>query len=106
VRITNEQSHGEVFDRGHTQQAGLILDGTVYKEDLGGENADPNSCLSEKSGIQPGATEICDVIFDVPANAAADLGKHGSGDLYLINFGSNLSDSTLPSRVGQIRLYH
>jgi hypothetical protein len=107
LSITNELAHQRTFDRGHTQQTGLILDGTVYKEDVGGENADPNSCLRQKGGpIRPGDTLTCDVVFDVPGSAAADLGKHGSGDLYLINFGLDLSGSTLPYTVGQIRLYH
>jgi hypothetical protein len=107
VTITNEESHPRTFDQGHTQQAGLILEGVVYKEDAAAENADSTSCMRQTGGpIHPGATETCDAIFDIPAIAAADLGKHGSGDLFLVGFGSNLSGSTLPGRVGQIRLYH
>ena len=107
LSITNKLGDLQTFDRAHAQQAGVILDGTVYKEDVGGENADPNSCLRQKGGpIRPGDTLTCDVIFEVPVSAAADLGKHGSGDLYLANFGSDLSRSILPSTVGQIRLYH
>lgn len=107
LKITNELAHQQTFDQGHSQQAGLILDGTVYKEDVSGENADPGSCLRQKGGaIGPGDTETCDVVFEVPVSVAADLGKHGSGDIYLVNFGLDLSDSTLPHTVGQIRLYH
>jgi hypothetical protein len=46
------------------------------------------------------------VIFDVPKGAATDLGKHGSGDLYVVNFGSDLASGTFPQTIGQIRLYH
>jgi hypothetical protein len=107
LSITDKVPHPRTFDQGHTQQVGVILDGAVYKEDVAAENADSNSCLRQNGGpIQPGASKTCDVIFDVPAAAAADLGKHGSGDLYLVNFGSDLSGSTLPQTVGQIRLYH
>lgn len=105
--ITNKLSAPKTFDQAHTQQAGLILGGAVYKEDPQAENADSNSCLRQSGGpIQPGDTKTCDVIFEIPASASADLGKHGSGDLYLVNFGSDLSSSTLPHTVGQIRLYH
>ncbi|MBV8430005.1 MAG: hypothetical protein JO244_02500, partial [Solirubrobacterales bacterium] len=48
----------------------------------------------------------CDVIFAVPANSVSDLGKHGSGDLYVVDFGSDLAASNAPQTVGQIRLYH
>lgn len=105
--IVNKLAHPQSFDQGHTQQAGVILGGAVYKEDLTAENADSSSCLRQNGGpIQPGGTETCDVIFDLPASAVANLGKHGSGDLYLVNFGSDLSGSILPHTVGQIRLYH
>jgi hypothetical protein len=103
--INNKLATPQTFDPGHTQQAGLILDGAVYKEDPEAENADSDSCLRQNGPIQPGGTVTCDVIFDLPASAAADLGKRGSGDLYLVNFGSDLSGSTLPQMVGQIRLY-
>lgn len=106
LRITNKLPAPQDFDRAHTQQAGVILDGAPYKEDVDAENADSGSCLRQIGGpIRPGDTRTCDVIFDVPASAAADLGKHGSGDLYLVNFGSDLSSGTLPQVVGQIRLY-
>jgi hypothetical protein len=107
LSITNKLPHPRTFDQGHTQQAGVILDGAVYKEDVAAENADSNSCLRQNgTSIQPGDSKTCDVIFDIPTTAAADLGKHGSGDLYLVNFGSDLSGSTLAQMVGQIRLYH
>jgi hypothetical protein len=41
----------------------------------------------------------------VPARSAADIGKHGSGDLYVVDFGSDLASSIPPQTVGQIRLY-
>ena len=108
LTITNRLAAPQAFDQAHTQQAGLILSGAVFKEDVGAENsADANSCLKHNGPpLQPGKAETCDVIFDVPASVAADLGKHGSGDLYLVNFGSDLSGSVVPQTIGQIRLYH
>jgi hypothetical protein len=107
VTITNKLAAPQTFDQAHTQQAGLILNGAVFKEAVGAESgSDSNSCLKRNGAqIQPGASETCDVIFDVPASAAADLGKHGSGDLWLANFGSDLTASVFPQTVGQIRLY-
>jgi hypothetical protein len=108
VTITNELPAPQSFDQAGTQQAGLILDGSVFKEDDGAENtADANSCLrTHGTPIQPHASQACDVIFDVPTSAAGDLGRHGSGDLYIVNFGSDLSGGVFPQAVGQIRLYH
>jgi hypothetical protein len=108
VTITNKVPAPQTFDQAGTQQAGLILDGAVFKEAVGAESeADANSCLRlHGTPIQPSASETCDLIFDVPTHAAADLGKHGSGDLYLVNFGSDLAGSVLPQTIGQIRLYH
>lgn len=107
VTITNKLHLPQMFDGGGAQQAGLILDGGVFKEALAAERqADASSCLKLASSIAPGQSETCDVIFDVPAHAAADLGKHGSGDLYVVNFGADLAGSALPQKIGQIRLYH
>lgn len=108
VTITNKLSAPQTFDPAGTQQAGLILDGAVFKEATDAENeADANSCLKiHSTPIGTGASVTCDVIFDVPKSAAADLGKHGSGDLYIVNFGSDLASSVYPQAIGQIRLYH
>lgn len=107
VTITNKLHLPQMFDAASAQQAGLILDGTVFKEAVAAESqADPSSCLKLASSIAPDQSETCDLIFDVPAHAAADLGRHGSGDLYLVNFGADLGGSVLPQRIGQIRLYH
>lgn len=107
LKLTNRLELPQTFDNSGTQQAGLILAGTVYKEDTSAESAsDPESCLADRTPIGPNKSRICQVIFDVPTSAAADLGKHGSGDLYLVDFGSDLSGSISPQTVGQIRLYH
>jgi hypothetical protein len=107
VAITNKLQLPQMFDARGAQQAGLILDGTVFKEAVAAESqADVSSCLKLATPLAPGQSETCDVIFDVPAHAAADLGKHGSGDLYLVNFGADLGGSVLPQKIGQIRLYH
>jgi hypothetical protein len=107
LTIDNRLELPQIFDAAGTQQAGLILDGTVYKEDAAAENgSDSASCLSQSMRIPAGQSETCDVIFDVPASSAADLGKHGSGDLYIVDFGSDLAGGTPPQTVGQIRLYH
>ena len=106
ITIANGLELPQSWDRGGTQQAGLILDRTVYKEDLSAEKtSDSASCLSRSVPVGSGKTETCDVIFEVPAASAADLGRHGSGDLYIVDFGSDLSTSTAPQTVGQIRLY-
>jgi hypothetical protein len=108
VTITNKLQTAQTFDPAGTQQAGLILDGAVFKEATDAENeADANSCLKiHSTPIGASASVTCDVIFDVPRSAAADLGKHGSGDLYIVNFGSDLASSVYPQAIGQIRLYH
>lgn len=107
VRITNKLPATQTFDQASTQQAGLILAGGVFKEAVETErHADASSCVKLASSIPPGHSRTCDVVFDVPARAASDLGKHGSGDLYLVNFGSDLAGSVLPQTIGQIRLYH
>lgn len=108
VTITNKLPAPQTFDQSHTQQAGLILEGALFKEAVDVEHAaDQNSCLKRTIAPVPsGQSVTCDVIFEVPTAAAADLGKHASGDLYLVNFGSDLSGSVFPQRVGQIRLYH
>jgi len=106
VTITNRLELTQTFDKSGTQQAGLILDGTVYKEDTAVESrADSKSCLSGKASLAPGESRTCQVVFDVPAASAGDLGKHGRADLYLVDFGSDLSGSLVPQTVGQIRLY-
>lgn len=108
VTITNQLPSPQSFDQAGTQQAGLILAGAVFKEAVSAESAaDADSCLKlHDTPIQPRSSETCDVIFDVPTSAAADLGKHGSGDLYLVDFGSDLAGSAFPQMIGQIRLYH
>lgn len=106
VAVTNKLQSPQTIDATGTQQAGLILNGAVFREAVGAERqADPNSCPKLGAQIQPGHSVTCDVIFDVPAHTASDLGKHGSGDLYLVNFGSDLAGSVLPKTIGQIRLY-
>lgn len=106
IALTNLLELPQSLDRSGTQQAGLILDRTIYKEDVSAEKAsDPASCLSRKTQLGSGKSTTCDVIFDVPTASAADLGKHGSGDLYIVDFGSDLSSSIGPQTVGQIRLY-
>jgi hypothetical protein len=109
VTITNKLASPQSFDKAQTQQAGLILAGALFKEDVSAEStADANSCLrrSSHTPILPGRSLTCDVVFVVASAAAAQLGKHGSGDLYLVDFGSNLAGSIPPQRIGQIRLYH
>ena len=107
VTITNKLQLPQMFDGAGTQQAGLILDGAVLKEAVTAESqADPSSCQKLATSIAPGQSETCDVIFDVPTHAAADVGKHGSGDLYVVNFGADLAGGVLPQKIGQIRLYH
>jgi hypothetical protein len=107
VRFTNHMSLLQSLDRAGTQQAGLILVGTVYKEDVSAEKgSDPNSCLNRGQSIAPNGSVTCDVIFAVPANSVTGLGKHGSGDLYVVDFGSDLAASNAPQTVGQVRLYH
>jgi hypothetical protein len=107
LSITNRLKLPQTFSGSGTQQAGLILAGTVYKEDVTTErSSDPASCASRGIRILAGQSETCDVIFDVSASSAAALGKHGSGDLYIVDFGSDLAGSTPPQTVGQIRLYH
>jgi hypothetical protein len=106
ISVTNHLELPQTFDAGGTQQAGLILEGTVYKEDTGAELSDLASCAHKRTRIASGKSETCDVIFDVPARSAADIGQHGSGDLYIVDFGSDLAGSISPQTVGQIRLYH
>lgn len=108
LALTNRLPTAQKFDASGTQQAGLILDETVYKEDQTTERvSDPASCSKRASApIPAGDAVTCDVVFDVPAAAAADLGKHGSGDVYLVDFGEDLVAGTPPQTVGQIRLYH
>lgn len=108
LTITNKLAAPQAFDQARTQQAGLILAGALFKEAVAAEaSGDSNSCLKHSGApMQPGRSVTCEVIFDVPMSVAADLGKHGSGDLYVVNFGSDLSGSVVPQTVGQIRLYH
>lgn len=104
--ITNRLELSQRFDAHGTQQAGLILEGTVYKEDGSAEQtADPASCAKKATAVPAGKSEACDVVFDVPASSAAEIGKHASGDLYVVDFGSDLAGSVSPQTVGQIRLY-
>ncbi len=105
--LTNRLELPQTFDPNGTQQAGLILNGAVFKEDVAAEKiGGPSSCLNQGIRILAGKSETCDVIFDVPASAAAAIGKRGGGDLYIVDFGSDLSGSISPQTVGQIRLYH
>jgi hypothetical protein len=81
--------------------------GNTYTEDFTAENGpDQNSCTwkigSISSGIQPGESTTCDVIFDIPPNAS--LSTPGS-TFDIENFGeADTSNPTLP--VGIIRTYH
>jgi hypothetical protein len=106
MAIINGLPAPQKLDQRHTQQFGLILDGAVFTEDVGAETgADPRSCLAGTTAIQPGKSNTCDAIFDVPPSSAADLGKHASGDIYVVDFGSDLAASIAPMTIGQIRLY-
>lgn len=106
VKITNKLPAAQGFDQAGSQQAALNIEGVVTQEDGGVESqADANSCLKLGTSLQSNQSVTCDVIFDVPTRAAADLGKHGGGDLYLVNFGSDLAGSVLPQTIGQVRLY-
>jgi hypothetical protein len=107
VTITNDLALPQTVNKSGTQQMGLILDGTVYKEAVSAErSSDPSSCASQHGTFGKGASVTCDVVFEVPAQSAADLGKHGRADLYVVDFGSDLAGSPPPQTVGQIRLYH
>jgi hypothetical protein len=107
VRITNRLELPQTFDRSGTRQAEMILAGTIYPEDARDETKSaPRSCLAAHVSLAPKKSEVCDVVFAVPTAAAARLGRHGSGDLYLVDFGSDLSAGNAPQVVGQIRLYH
>jgi len=106
ITLTNRLELAQSFDKTGTQQAGLILDGTLYKEDTGVESrTDTKSCRGGTASIAQGKSAVCEVVFKVPAASARDLSKHGRGDLYLVDFGSDLSGSIVPQTVGQIRLY-
>jgi hypothetical protein len=107
LALTNRLPVAQIFDAAGTQQAALLLRGTIYNEDTSAEHgSDPNSCLKHAgSQIPAGHTVTCDVVFNVPAAAAADFGKHGSGDIYLVDFGVDLSGNTPARTIGQIRLY-
>lgn len=106
IRITNRLELPQAFDRTGTRQAELNLEGTVYPEDVGAERAGlANACVAAKTPIVPGKSETCSVLFDVASAAARHLGQHASGDLYLVDFGSDLGGSIPPQVVGQIRLY-
>jgi hypothetical protein len=107
VRITNKLPSPQAFDAANTRQADLILGGTIFKEASSAESgADPGSCLKRNgTPLQPSTSVTCDVVFEVPTLAASELGKHGSGDLFVVNFGSDLSGGQYPQTIGQIRLY-
>lgn len=106
IRITNRLELAQAFDRSGTRQAELNLEGTVYPEDVRVERAGAaNSCVAARAPLGPGKSETCEVIFDVASAAAAHLGQHASGDVYLVDFGSDLGGSIPPQVVGQIRLY-
>jgi hypothetical protein len=107
LTVGNRLSLPQTVDKAGTQQTALILDGTVYKEDVQAEkSADRNSCAIQQGKFSPGSSVTCEVIFQVPSASAADLGAHGRADLYVVDFGSDLASSTPPQTVGQIRLYH
>jgi hypothetical protein len=103
--LTNRLTASRTFDASGTQQAGLILDRTVYEEDRAAERSDLASCL-KRPEIPPGQALTCAVVFDVPTAAAADVGRHGSGDIYVVDFGEDLAGNASPQTIGQIRLYH
>lgn len=106
VTITNHLSLPQTIDKAGTQQFGLILDGTVYKESVGVEKAsDPISCHTANPRIDPGSSATCELVFEVPSQSAVDLEKHGRADLYVVDFGSDLAANPPPQAVGQIRLY-
>jgi hypothetical protein len=106
VTVTNHLATPQTVNKSGTQQLGLILDGTVYKEDVEAEkSSDPGSCTAQQGKFTQGSSVSCDVVFQVPAQSAGDLGKHGRSDLYVVDFGSDLAGSPPPQTVGQIRLY-
>lgn len=106
IKLTNRLELPQSFDKSGTRQAELILEGTVYPEDARVEASAPGSCLGAKTSLALNRDQVCQVLFDVPPAAATHLGQHGSGDLYLVDFGSDLAGSIPPQVVGQIRLYH
>ena len=106
ITITNHLALPQTVNKSGTQQVGLILDGTVYKEAVSAEKAsDPSSCASQHGTFSQGGSVTCDVVFEVPGQSAGDLGKHGRADLYVVDFGSDLAGGSPPQTVGQIRLY-
>jgi Domain of unknown function (DUF4352) len=106
VSITNQLAAPQTVDKSGTQQLGLILDGTVYKEATAAEkSSDPSSCAVQQGKFTKGSSVSCQVVFQVPAAAAADLGKHGRADLYVVDFGSDLASGPPPQTVGEVRLY-
>src|SRR5436305_4954332 len=55
ITLTNRLGLAQSFDRSGTQQAGLVLEGTVYKEDTGVEQgSDPSSCLNHTTPLPSG----------------------------------------------------
>jgi hypothetical protein len=107
ITVTNRLSLPQTVDKSGTQQAGLILDGQIYKESVGAERAsDPRSCVSQKGTFSTGSSVTCEVVFEVPAGSAADLTKHGRADLQVVDFGADLAGNPPAQTVGEIRLYH
>lgn len=107
LTVSNHLSLPQTIDKSGTQQAGLILDGQIYKESVDVERAsDPRSCVSQKGKFSSGASVTCEVVFEVPGGSVADLTRHGRADLQVVDFGADLAGNPPPQTVGEIRLYH
>jgi hypothetical protein len=95
LAVTNRQSTPAAFDGLGATQTALQASSSNFREAVEAETAaDLGSCLAKSmTPIEPAATVMCDVIFDVPPAIARHLRIKGGG-LLILNFGDSIDTVT------------
>jgi Domain of unknown function (DUF4352) len=104
LTVTNTTSSVQTFDDVSANQTVLEVGGSTYTEAFEAENTnDPQSFITNNSGIQSGLSQTGDVIFDLPPSKAAQATKDSRSGLFVGNFGDDLSQG-LSNGIGFITL--
>lgn len=94
LNITNKTSTPETIATPGNQQTVLVGHKAQYSEDFDAENGpDQNSCINQNgTSLQPGASQSCDVVYDIPTPAVTRARTHRFG-LLVGNFGADFSSN-------------
>jgi len=95
LKITNSSTSPRTFAQPGALKTVLAAGGEVYKEALDAEKTEPDSFISKRDPIQPGASQTATVSFAVPRNTATNVVNQTQGGLFIGSFGVSLVNGVI-----------